>query len=309
MQLLPITTCTDRKRFPFSAELDASKLPTGPQHAVLKTWQRRVSRAKAVGRAGDVYCGRSFQEAATAARAACSDLLIVSGGLGLISAHEEIASYSLSLVRQSPEYVGSRVTGAAFDPSLWWSEIQTDHNPAPLAKLLRTNRDAIVIFAISSTYLKLVSSDLISLGDDELERVRLIGMGIDAECPEKLRQCVLPYDSRLDGPDSELSGTRGDFSSRAMRHFIECVLADTKSKSLPTHRDAVTRSLSKWRPPRVISRPQRSDEEIVRLIKRNWKAIEGKSGRGLRYLRDVEKIACEQNRYRDLFRRAAKEVL
>ena len=51
-----------------------------------------------------------------------------------------------------------------------------------------------------------------------------------------------------------------------------------------------------------------SELRIPALIKKNWKAIEGKSSLGLRHLRDVEKIACEQGRFRDLFLRAAKQV-
>jgi hypothetical protein len=256
----------------------------------------------------DVYCGRAFQEALLAARTARADLRIISGGLGLVRSDQAIPSYSLSLVRQSTEFIGARVVGEPFDSARWWSEVQCKTGTAPLAKMLRTNPNAIVVIGISKSYLTLVAGDLIAIDEKDLSRIRLIGMGIEDACPLQFRHCILPYDDRLDGPDSNIRGTRGDFSSRAMRHFVECVLLETRSSSLSVHKAAVIRCLAGWRHPKLISRPSKTDDEIIKIIKKNWKAIEGKSSLGLRYLRDVEKIACEQGRFRSLFHRAAKQV-
>jgi hypothetical protein len=308
MQLIAVTTCTDRKKYPVLPDLDASSLPSGSQPIVVSAWRKRVGGARAVGSANEVYCGRSFQEAVTAARAGRADFRIISGGLGLIRSDQAIPSYSLSLVRKSSEFIGTRVIGSPFDAARWWSTIQQTRETAPLAKSLRANRSALAVIAISSTYLSLVAGDLASLEDDELDRVRLVGMGIESNCPAQLRRCILPYDDRLDGPDSPIPGTRGDFSSRAMRHFIEHVLPDHRAASIELHQASVNRRLGKWRRPKLISRPSRTDDEIIRLIKKNWKAIEGKCSLGLRYLRDVEKIACEQSRFSALFHRAAKQV-
>ena len=93
-----------------------------------------------------------------------------------------------------------------------------------------------------------------------------------------------------------------------MRHFIEHVLPQQRSNSNEAHKAAVDRSLARWRRPKPISRPSKTDDEIIQLIKENWKAIQGQSSKGLRYLRDVEEIACEQERFRTLFHRAAQEV-
>jgi hypothetical protein len=180
---------------------------------------------------------------------------------------------------------------------------------AALAELVHANRNAVAIVSISSSYLSLIADDLGALTEDELARIRIIGLGIHDACPVRLRSCVLPYDDRLDGPDSPIRGTRGDYSQRAMRHFIEFLLPECTSVSLEAHNSAVNNCLSKWRRPNTISRPSTTDDEIIRLIKKNWRAIEGQSSRGLRYLRDVEKVACEQGRFRALFQRAAQEVM
>jgi len=308
MRLIVVTTCTGRKKYPVPYDLVASRLPNGLQSAVTNAWRARVQSARQLRAATVIYSGRRFREAILAARAAHTDLRIISGGLGLIRADDQIPSYTLSLVPESSEYVGTRIVGESFDVARWWREIQPSSEGAPLADLLRANPTSIAVIGISKTYLSLISEDLMSLGDGDLDRLRLVGMGIESACPPRLQHCLLPYDKRLDGPDSPIRGTRIDFSSRAMRHFIETILPAHQGASIERHKHAVDRTLCDWRRPRSISRTSKTDDEIVGLIKKNWKKIEGKSSLGLRYLRDVKNIACEQGRFRDLFHRAAREV-
>jgi hypothetical protein len=308
MRIIAVTTCTDRKRSSVPYKLTAIHLPAGPQSVVARAWRARVRAAQPLKSATEVYCGRSFQEAVLAARAGRAEFRIVSGGLGLVRGDEQIPSYGLSLVPQSSEFIGARVTDESFDVARWWREIQRSDQTAPLAELLHANPTSIAVIGISKVYLSLIAKDLMSLDDCDLDRLRLIGMGIRTACPSRLQRCLLPYDDRLDGPDSPIRGTRTDFSSRAMRHFIESVLPEQQVGSIEDHKDAVNRSLARWRHPKSVSRPSKTDEEIIDLISKNWKAIKGKSSIGLRYLRDVENIACEQGRFRSLFYRAAKEV-
>lgn len=308
MRLVAITTCTDRKKFPVPLDLDASNLVPAPQSTISKAWRDRVQSARPVGLATDVYCGRSFQEASGAARSARADFRVISGGLGLVRGDDPIPAYSLSLVPQSTDFIGARVSNSTFDRAKWWTQIQKTQTAEPLAGLVRTNTDALVVLAISKAYLSLIARDLISLETNHLERIRLIGMGIGETCPPQLRHCILPYDVRLDGPDSPIRGTRGDFSSRAMRHFIEHIFKEHESGSIAGHHAAVNRCLSNWRHPKLISRPSRTDDEIIMIIKKNWNVIEGRSSLALRYLRDIENIACEQGRFKLLFHRAAREV-
>jgi hypothetical protein len=308
MRLIVITTCTDRKKFPVPSRLDASTLPVGSQSAVINVWHKRIGVARIAGPATSVYSGRSFQEAVLAAKASGGDFRIISGGLGLVGGDDEIPSYSLSLVSQSAEFVGSRIAGEPFNPSHWWKGIQRSSSPSPLAKLLKRNPNALSVVGISKAYLPLIAEDLETLSDDELERLRLVGMGIKTSCPPRLQRCVLPYDHRLDGPDSPIPGTRGDFASRAMRHFAEAIFSGERGGSIKAHKSAVSRALHSWRAPKLIARPTKTDDELVDLIKKGWDAFEGKSSRGLRFLRDTKKVACEQGRFRILFQRAAREV-
>src|SRR5262249_50304897 len=156
----------------------------------------------------------------------------------------------LSLVRGSSEFIGARVNGEPFDVARWWSEVQRSASRTPLAELLHTNPTVIAVIGISRPYLSLIAKDLMSLEGEGLDRLRLIGLGIGSACPSKLQRCLLPYDDRLDGPDSPIRGTRTDFSSRAMRHFIESVFPEQQAGSIDNHKDAVNRTLGKWRRPK-----------------------------------------------------------
>lgn len=182
MRVIPVTTCSDRKRFPVSERLNAASLPPRNQAALAQLWQSRINSVAPIATAAEVYGGRSFQEALAASRAAGSDLRIISGGLGLINGKDSISSYSLSLVPKSAEFVGARVTGAPFDAARWWRDVQRSACSAPLARLVRRNPDAIVVLGVSKTYLFLVESDLGTLSDDELHRIRIVGLGIEQTC-------------------------------------------------------------------------------------------------------------------------------
>src|SRR5690348_12631855 len=82
MSLVPVTTCTDRKRFPPSTDLIARSLPAGSQESIGSLWRAHVGAAPHRAKAAQVYCGRSFKEALRAASDAGATLRIISGGLG-----------------------------------------------------------------------------------------------------------------------------------------------------------------------------------------------------------------------------------
>jgi hypothetical protein len=255
----------------------------------------------------DIYCGRNFQEAAKAAKNDYSRIWIISGGLGLVGGAEIIPPYNLSLVRGSPTYIGAHIDGS-FDPALWWGQIQRGPQKSPIAELVRSNKEALIAISISSPYVPLISDDLLSLGEADLKRIRVFGLGIESACPKRLQPCVMPYDDRFDGPQSPIPGTRGDFSSRAMRHFAEEVFRENPTGSLEDHKKSAQLCLSGWQRAVQFSRKPLSDEEIIELILQKTNVMQSSASKGLRYLRDVENIACEQGRFSDLFKRAQKQV-
>lgn len=309
MRLIGITTCTNRKRGQVSAQLDVTGLPQGTQTEVAKEWQKRVAAFRQLlSPARDVYCGRSFQEALLAVHGDPAKIWIISGGLGLVRGIDPIPAYNLSLVPGTSPFIGRRIAGKTFDSARWWGSIQRTPSKSPIADLVRSHKDALVVVGLSGAYLPLVRDDLLSLIDADLNRLRITGLGIGTLCPEPLQRCVLPYDDRLDGPDSPIQGTRGDFSSRAMRHFSENVFASNPTGSLKVHKSEVERQLWRWGRAKRFSRQPKSDAEIVEYILQKWNTPNGSASKALRHLRDVENIACEQGRFRNLFLQTHKKV-
>src|SRR5262249_18781942 len=205
-----VTTCTERKRFAIPPELRASSLPLGSIQDLASEWNARVGATHDCHPALKTYCGRSFQEAVAAAKALGVDLRVISAGLGLVEASRSIPAYGLTLVRGADDEIMSRCTGP-FVPASWWSFVN-HANPHPIADLVRSHTKGIIVVGLSRAYAPLVQDDLLNLADRERARVRIVGLSIAHELPEPLRPLVLPYDSRLDGPDSPSRGTRSDFA-------------------------------------------------------------------------------------------------
>lgn len=269
-------------------------------------WRDRVQSQADRTPAGEMYAGRSFREAESAAAQTGSELRIISAGLGLVSASDAIPAYSLTLVPGLPDTISARATGW-FDAPTWWRLIQR-RVVNPLAALTRGNQRVTLVIGLTRTYAGLVAADLMRLSFVERRRVRIIGLSIAEALPQSLWDCVLPYDDRLDGPQSSFRGTRGDFSSRALRHFATVVWPTTPGADLEIHKDAVATSLKGWgRAPR-FSRQLKSDREIIDVIVASLAKTGGRVGHSLRHLRDVEGIACEQGRFKDLFKQALQET-
>ena len=65
--------------------------------------------------------------------------------------------------------------------------------------------------------------------------------------------------------------------------------------------------MTDWELPQKVLRKKYSDDEIIALIQARLGSVGRSSTRMLRHLRDVETIACEQTRFKNLFKRAVAE--
>ena len=111
----------------------------------------------------------------------------------------------------------------------------------------------------------------------------------------------MPYDVRFDGVAAPFSGTQSDFPQRALRHFVSKVLPYHPRAGTRIHASVVDDLLAKHTPPKPLARKRLGDRDIVALIHRHWDTVHGRSGQMLRFLRDHLMIACEQNRFKELF--------
>lgn len=295
-----LTACTQRKRFVPHSLLSARNLEGGTLQDVSREWTVRLAQAERAATAGELYCGRSFVEAKKAAQFVRGDLYIASAGLGLLRSDDDAPAYNLTVSKGSPDCILDKLSGD-HEASDWWAAIATAR--APFEAIEKTV--GLIILALPSAYLKMIAPTLGQLRQSVLERIRIIGVGREtSELSANLSNQFLPYDERLDGPQSPIRGTKSDFASRAVRHFVEAVLEKAPLASAETHAKVVRETLAPWDRPKAKSGIRASDAELKSLIRDHWDRMEGKSTKVLRLLRDELNVACEQKR----FARLATEV-
>ena len=303
---LVITTCSNRKRKPIPDSLRVSALPQAPIAEVASDWVAHLSAVADVFPARDIYGGRSFQEALLAADLLDARLLIVSAGLGLVSADKRVPPYACTVLVDAPDSIASRVLGD-YSVADWWQALS---GASPFSQSLTSAvalTDMLICAALSDAYIEMIAGDLCALSVGVLARLRLFTRAPLERVAPALRPFVMPYDDRLDGPDSPVRGTRGDFAGRALHHFAEYVVGESDGPSAGEHRAAVAAAISGWRMPARFDRQRLEDAAILDLIREHWDAERGSTARLLRCLRDDLGIACEQGRFADLARRVRGE--
>jgi hypothetical protein len=293
VKLLVVTNCTNRKRPAPTRDLMARSLAMGDAISVARAWWERVEATLDHARARDVYKGRAFAEAVRVAEVLDTQIWIVSAGLGLFNADDAIPSYSLTI---SPGFEDTVLYKANCTPQAWWRALSSigRRSDWPDADL--------VLLALSGPYLAMVAPDLSNWPQDRRDRLRIFSGASPADIDSSLRSQVMPYDGRLDDRKGPIRGTQADFAQRAMRHFAETVLPASRGASTAEHLAAVETALSGLRKPERPDRTKLPDAEIIELIQEHWMAVGGRSGRMLRRLRDELGVACEQGRFKSLFK-------
>lgn len=293
---LVITTCTNRKRKEVPYHLQMRALSSASMACVAADWCERLRKAIVLYPATEVYGGRSFKEAVAAASLLDAQLMVVSAGLGLIDGARPVPSYASTILHDAPDGVPARVTDG-FSPSGWWTAIS---KASPFASSLcdATNKHAgLILAALSEAYIDMVSADILSLPEATLSRLRIFTRASIKRVPVGLRPSVMPYDDRLDGPDSQVQGTLGDFANRALHHFAKNIALAQDSRTASEHAVAVEESLKGQRPPKKVERVRYDDNALLDLIRSCW---DDPNGRSLRRFRDEFNVACEQGRFRAL---------
>lgn len=304
--MLVITTCTNRKRQPISAELHVASLPHAGQEKLVAEWSRRLAAEAELRSVTDLYAGRGFQEAVLATRRLGAELFVVSAGLGFIRGSASVPAYACTILANAPDSIADRV-GASFSAAAWWQQI---NQASPFAVSLSASVASslgLVCAALSESYVGMIEADLVGLDDQARSRLRLFTAAPLERITPQLRAYVMPYDDRLDGIDSPIRGTLSDFASRALHHFAQAIAVPNDRRSAAEHADAVRRAAQDWTAPVRIARMRHNDDSLRALLHQHWEAAGGSSSRLLRLFRDQLHIACEQGRFATLAREVRTE--
>ncbi len=298
---LVIAACTHRKRKPVSGSLQVAALPKANLRDLAQQWVRRLALEPVRYAGEEIYGGRSFREAAIAAKLFDAKLVVVSAGLGLIEISTLVPAYACTVLPKAPDSVQSRVTGD-FSVSRWWEALCEASPFAIEMKSAVRDSSGPICAALSETYIELIAADLLALPEPSLGRLRLFTRAPLGRIPEDLRPFVMPYDDRLDGPNSSYRGTRSDFAGRALRHYAELTRRKPQGRSASEDAALVATALEGWRMPAKVRRTRLDDAALLDLIRAHWNAERGSSSRLLRRIRDDLGVACEQHRFAKLAR-------
>ncbi|NKQ80378.1 hypothetical protein C3Y90_23895 [Rhizobium sp. UPM1134] len=294
-----LTACTQRKRFSPSPFLCARNLRDGSLSEVIELWKARLTEVESASRAKDLYCGRSFVEATKAAQIAQAKLHIVSAGLGVVDGEQSVPAYDLTVSKGSPDCILDKLHDGRTE-SEWWNGL----GGSKMLHEVFGRTEHLIVIALPSPYLRMIAPTLTELPDSTCERIRIVGGRDVRGLSPSLESARLPYDDRLDGPQSPLRGTRSDFASRALRHFVEAILSNAPLGTAEVHAKLVESELATWERPIAKLGVRKSDADLKSIVRENWARADGQTTKLLRLLRDELNIACEQKR----FARLAAEI-
>lgn len=294
MSAVVVTACTARKRADPPAALRARSLPPAQAADFARAWSARLASTAVEMPAQDLYLGRSFREAERASQLLKAPLYVVSAGLGVVAGITCIPSYSLTLAPSHPDGVLGLVGESTSD---WWRAI-TLHSPFHQ----ELPDKGVILAALSGPYLGLVASTWSSWPRESRGRLRLFSWERPTGAAEVLAANWMPYDGRLDDVRTGRAGTKSDFAQRALRHFSETFGSGSGDLSVDAAR--VQEALAPYTAPITPMRGRLSDNELVKVILEEWDVVGGRSGEMLRHLRKGLGIACEQGRFKGLFKEA-----
>jgi hypothetical protein len=205
-------------------------------------------------------------------------------------------------------WLGGFLNRTATPPALWWEILcESVGRGSSLINLLQATTASTKLVAMPASYLAMIKTDLAKLPDSAINNVYIFTSPAgQRELPARLQPHALPYDGRLDGI-AAFSGTQTDFPQRAMRHFVSHVLAERLTISLATA--SVENCLRPLEKPSRPTRARLDDSQIKDFLRGAWTLQRGESSRLLSHLRKGAGIACEQGRFRTLWKEVREEML
>lgn len=294
-----LVPCSSLKSQRPDREAQAISLPIGSQSEVETAWLQTLTHLKRSNRADNLYRGRGFRLAHRLAAECESQFYVVSAGLGLVKASTSIPTYGLGLTKTGPESIASRISGR-LDLSGWWRAVNSGPYAIPIHTAMKTRGTGVVVATLSHSYARLVGPALAELPNADLNRLRIIGVGLRGALPETLWPYIMPYDDRV---NAHAPGARVDLAQRALTHFVRVCLRALPDGDATAHANWIAAALEELAVPVTPARRRCSDDAVLKIIDQHLGS--GISAtRLLRVLRDREGVACEQSRFARLYRMA-----
>lgn len=307
-QLIILTNCTERKRGSDQA-IHLSSL-VGPIKERARRWTRRLEhfsgdRVPAM----DLYQGDHWTAVLGLVRRAeragwDTELWVASAGYGLIPSHAAVLPYAATFAGGHVDSVGAGSgLGAKEAAKRWWAAMQGWQGPATgtprtLADLAKRHPKASWLLVMSPTYLNAISEDLVEARHHLKFPDRLI---LVSGKPGPSEESLIPHwVPALEAGRGVLGGGCTSLNARVGSFLISHFPCDQWSAK------AIQPEMNLWAASLIpTDRPDRrrlTDAKVITFIRRALrKNPDASHSNLLRALRD-QGLACEQKRFRGLFK-------
>lgn len=307
-----VVNCTARKTAK-SAAIAARSINADRLGKRLERWTSVLEKCKAPPvRARDLYCGDSWAtfRSATSAPPLRHGLhwWIASAGYGLIGSNDLIIPYSATFTRGQEDSV-TKPGEPASARQQWWDGLcawkrSRRRRPSSLQKLAQMFPEFPLLIALSGEYVSALENDLLAARGELADPDCLVIVSAGGRKDGSLAANFLPCDARL---ENALGGVRASLNARIVRRILATVPPE---KIRMSHLRGRFANLLRRQPPvRQIERQRLEDVEVVEFIEHAlMKSSRTSHTALLRALRESE-LACEQNRFRRLFRETKSAFL
>lgn len=301
-----VVTCTARKTTPVPEMLMMRNIRRDRLDRRLDEWHERL-RSESVERkrAVDLYCGNSWSVIRELAKAGSSPcrlrIWVISAGHGLVAIEENLTPYAATFASREEDSVIPPEL-ASHSVSEWWGMLmgqrrQAGSSVASVSDIARLHPKTPLVAAISSEYLKAVAHDLQAARSALADSDRLIIISAGARKTGPLTDNFLPCDSRL---EHRYGRSRMALNARILRDIVHGFTAENiRASRLNPHFEAMLGRLS---PATYPERLQTKDETVRSFIRRGIAMNERCSYTALLRQYRATGRACEQKRFRGLFR-------
>lgn len=311
-ELHVVVACADRKRVAAGAPVRLGTIKAGPPAERCAAWWRSLSAAVAETPARELYAGdhwavgRELPEVARTSGFA-PRLWVASAGYGLVPENARLAAYSATFATDSPDTVLSPSESPRESSQAWWRELgkrrlRGHDDPRSLADLAgRAARGATIMVVASPAYVTALEHDLkeaVTAGRGT--RLLLI---TSAPGPQdaRLADYWIPTTGNLRmALGGALTSIHARIARRLLEHFDPSTL-DAESARRYTQRLA-------GRTPELptLDRTRGDDAQVRAFIRSALRRDDDATH--TRLLREYRASghACEQRRFRDLFKEEAR---
>ena len=240
--------------------------------------------------------------AAEATNRVSGQLAIVSAGMGIVGPESRIPPYSLTITAGARDCVLDRADRRHhFGSEEWWHAIRGQRRGvARIGTPFRQHPSALFVFALTRPYLRMIADEISEVDEHDLQRLRIVG-SMPSQLQASLRQCVMPYDARLNDASLKVRGTQFDFPARALTHFLELLGSDSRLSPPDAHGRRVRQAMARWHAPERVTRTRIDDDTLQRRI-RTLQRSKISQAAALAHLRGSLGLACEATRFATAWR-------